>query len=118
MLKVGISLSDIRVMKLNGIPVEKDVIRRKLLSGLSLQNPSVFFETCRELEVLDIICKPLYDCIGVEQDPIHHAEDLYHHSLRTVDEAAKLTTDPLLRLSAMLHDQGKRDCRKEIEADK
>lgn len=78
---------------------------------LKAENPSVFFETlkvCNQLEWF----KELRECIGCDQNPIWHPEgDVWTHTMRTVDIAAKMrvwaSNPTAFMLLAVCHDLGK-----------
>ena len=83
---------------------------RKALLGS--ERPSLFFETLREMDQLDVWFPELKALIGIEQDPVYHPEgDVWVHTMEVVDRAAKYrdrTTDPYaLMLLALTHDMGK-----------
>lgn len=79
---------------------------------LKADHPSVFFETLRRMEQLDIWFPELKALIGVQQNPKYHAEgDVWNHTMLVLDEAAKLRAraeNPLwFMLAALVHDFGK-----------
>lgn len=86
---------------------------------LSAEKPSVFFTCLRETEQLDFWFPELKALIGVEQNPRFHAEgDVWNHTMRVLDEAAKHrdeVNDPLgFLLSALCHDLGKAVCSESV----
>lgn len=85
-------------------------IKKALLKS---KKPSLFFNTLKSINQLDIWFKELHDLIGVKQSPIHHPEgDAYIHTMLVIDEAAKhrnKANKPLwFMLSALCHDLGKK----------
>ncbi len=79
---------------------------------LKADRPSVFFESLREMQQLDVWFPELKDLIGVEQDPVYHPEgDVWVHTMEVVDRAAAYrdkVSDPFaFMLLALTHDMGK-----------
>lgn len=79
---------------------------------LKAEKPSIFFETLRKMEQLDVWFPELKDLIGTKQNEQYHKEgDVWVHTMMVLDEAAKRrneTAQPLaLTLSALCHDLGK-----------
>ena len=82
--------------------------------------PSVFFLTLREMEQLDTWFPEVRNLIGVEQNPVYHAEgDVFSHTMMVLDEAAKYreqASDPFgFMLTALCHDFGKAVCTEMIK---
>ena len=82
---------------------------------LKADKPSIFFEVLREMNQLDVWFPELKALIGVEQNPVYHAEgDVWNHTMMVLDEAAKLrhkAENPYwFMLSALVHDFGKALC--------
>lgn len=76
--------------------------------ALNSDKPSIFFNTLREANVLDIHFKEIAKLIGAEQPEEYHPEgDSYNHTMNVVDIASKLTKDEKIRYSALVHDLGK-----------
>lgn len=79
---------------------------------LKSEKPSVFFETLRRMEQLDIWFPEAGALIGVEQNRRYHLEgDVWTHTMLVLDEAARErggARQPLpFMLSALCHDFGK-----------
>ncbi len=79
---------------------------------LASTHPSVFFILLRELDMLSPWFSELEPLIGLEQDPIYHAEgDAWTHTMMVLDAAAELRSqadDPYgFMLAALVHDLGK-----------
>lgn len=82
---------------------------------LKADKPSVFFQVLRQMDQLDVWFPELKALIGVEQNPVYHAEgDVWNHTMMVLDEAAKLrhrAADPYhFMLTALTHDFGKAVC--------
>jgi tRNA nucleotidyltransferase (CCA-adding enzyme) len=76
--------------------------------ALSETTPRAFFDTLKDSQALVKIF-PEIDCLfGVPQPPKHHPEiDTGIHSFMCLEQAAKLTNNPIVRFSALVHDLGK-----------
>ncbi len=79
---------------------------------LKSEKPSVFFETLREINALDVWFPELKALINTEQNPKWHPEgNVWNHTMLVLNEAANLKNEakePLnFMLSALFHDLGK-----------
>ncbi len=79
---------------------------------LKADRPSVFFESLRAMDQLDVWFPELKKTIGLEQDPVFHPEgDVWTHTMEVVDRAAAFrgrVSDPFsFMLLALTHDLGK-----------
>lgn len=99
-------------IEVNKLP--RAFIRKNLIKALSTTYPERFFIACKEANILQHVCRPLYNCIGVTQNPDYHPETVFIHLMRTLKASVDRTTDPLLRLACVLHDVGKPPTRKEV----
>lgn len=86
---------------------------------LKAERPSRFFEILRDMDQLDIWFPELKALIGVQQNPVYHAEgDVWNHTMMVLDEAAKLRQQleqPYwFMLSALTHDFGKAVSTREV----
>ena len=74
--------------------------------------PSIFFESLRSMDQLDIWFPELKQTIGLEQDPVFHPEgDVWTHTMEVIDRAAAFrdrVSEPYrFMLLALTHDLGK-----------
>ncbi len=79
-------------------------IRNELVKILTCRNPS---RGMRSLQAAGLLCyflPELLDCFGFAQHNPHHDKDVFEHSMAVLDNT---TSDPVLRLAALLHDIGK-----------
>lgn len=91
--------------------VSMERVRDELMKLLKYASkPSVGIELFRESGLLEIFLPELLECIDVNQ-PEWHADDVYTHSLKTLDMA-----EDSIKLPALLHDIGKARTRSEDEA--
>ncbi len=87
----------------------------EMKKALSYDKPSVFFNTLKNADVLDVHFKEIYKLIGAMQPEKYHPEgDAYNHTMLAVDMCATITTDEKIRFSALVHDLGKGDTPKEM----
>lgn len=82
-------------------------IRDELFKILGSMNPYIGIIRLREAGILQIILPELERCFGIIQQGPKHARvyDIGEHSLLTLKHTP--STDPLVRLAALLHDVGK-----------
>lgn len=105
------TISLCRRMDLRHLPRERiDGELQKAL--LKAEKPSIFFEVLRQMDQLDVWFPEVKALIGLEQNPVYHAEgDVWNHTMMVLDQAAQLrsqTQQPLwFMLSALTHDFGK-----------
>jgi tRNA nucleotidyltransferase (CCA-adding enzyme) len=70
--------------------------------------PRQFFEVLREGNALQVIFPEVHALFGVPQPEQWHPEiDTGLHTMMTLDQAALLTDDPVVRFAALTHDLGK-----------
>ena len=80
----------------------------EMRKALEYDKPSIFFDTLKKADVLDVHFIEIYRLIGSLQPEKYHPEgDSYNHSMLALDMCAKLTSDVKLRFSALVHDLGK-----------
>ena len=79
---------------------------------LKADKPSIFFESLRKMNQLDVWFPELKQTIGLEQDPVFHPEgDVWTHTMDVIDRAAAFrdrVSEPYrFMLLALTHDLGK-----------
>ena len=95
--------------------LSKERVFDEFRKALSTNRPSIFFNTLRKADVLEIHFKEIYDLIGSIQPEKYHPEgDSYNHTIEVVDKSAELTNDLAIRFSALVHDLGKGTTPKEM----
>ncbi|MFN3821613.1 MAG: CCA tRNA nucleotidyltransferase [bacterium] len=77
---------------------------RKMLEG---PNPVRAMELLINSDLMDIIIPEVTAMMGVEQKGSHRHKDVLIHSLKVMHNVVSVTSDPILRLAALLHDVGK-----------
>ena len=90
--------------------IAKERIRDELLRILMVKKPSVGFNLMRKSGLLKRILPELMEGYRKRQNN-YHKFTIYRHTMETVDSIDK---DPVLRLSALLHDIAKPRVRKKI----
>jgi len=80
----------------------------ELSKALEEDTPSVFFAVLRDCSALARLFPEIDALFGVPQPPLYHPEiDTGLHSLMVLDQAARLSPDPVTRFAALTHDLGK-----------
>lgn len=70
--------------------------------------PAEFFRSLRACDALQIILPEVDNLFGVPQPPQHHPEvDTGVHVMMCVEQATKLSEDPVVRFATLMHDLGK-----------
>lgn len=76
--------------------------------SLEERNPEQFISTLRACDALRIILPELHALFGIPNPyRYHHEVDSGVHTLMVLQAAAALTTDPVIRFAALVHDLGK-----------
>ena len=108
-----------RTMNLSHLSRERvwEELRKALLKA---EKPSVFFEVLRSAGRLDEWFPEVKDLIGVQQNPVYHAEgDVWAHTMMVLDAAAKHrkeVSEPFgFMLTALCHDFGKAICTETVD---
>ncbi|WP_026611221.1 multifunctional CCA addition/repair protein [Methylocaldum szegediense] len=80
----------------------------ELARALCEPTPRAFFEVLRECGALARLFPEIDRLFGVPQPPEHHPEvDTGIHTLLVLDQAVRLSPDPVVRFAALTHDLGK-----------
>ncbi len=83
--------------------VSAERVRDEWLKSMKARRPSIAFNVMRRTGILDITCPELAATIGCIQDE-RHAHDVWEHTMQSLDAC---DPDPILRVTALLHDIGK-----------
>ena len=86
--------------------ISKERIRDELLKIIMSERAAEGIELLRKTGLLRYIVPELLEGYGVTQNK-HHIYDVYTHSLKSLDFAAKQGFDKYVRLASLLHDIGK-----------
>ncbi|MDD5087827.1 MAG: HD domain-containing protein [bacterium] len=87
--------------------ISQERITEELLKLLSARQPSIGLRLMYLTGVMDVVLPEISRLAGVDQVGPHHHKDVFEHTLLVVDQIARLTDDPVLRLAALLHDVAK-----------
>jgi tRNA nucleotidyltransferase (CCA-adding enzyme) len=91
--------------RLKSLPGERIQMEMdKLLAG---DNPAGAMEIAAASGLIDYMVPELAAAVGFDQMNPHHDLSVYDHTMEVLRAAARLTTDPDIRLAALFHDAGK-----------
>lgn len=80
----------------------------EMRKALDTDAPQIFFQVLRDCGALKRILPEIDDLFGVPQTAKYHPEiDTGIHTLMVIEQAARLTKDPLVRFAGLVHDLGK-----------
>ncbi len=80
----------------------------ELQKALGETTPAAFFEVLRDCSALQVIFPEIDALFGVPQPAQYHPEiDTGIHALMVLEQASRLSSQPEVRLAALLHDLGK-----------
>ncbi len=92
--------------ELNTLSPER--VYTELEKALQSQKPSVFFETLKQANVLDVHFSEIQNLVGVTQPVLYHPEgDAYNHTMQVIDKMAIQTNEPHIIFAGLVHDLGK-----------
>ncbi len=76
--------------------------------ALTEKNPEVYFSVLRDCGALKILFSEIDALFGVPQTAAYHPEiDTGVHCLMSLQQAVRLSDDPLIRFATLIHDLGK-----------
>jgi len=84
--------------------ISSERIREEIIKILLTDNVLDVFIAMYKSGVLNVILPEIAGMYGVEQNNPHHIYDVFHHTLKVVENTPK---DEVLRLAALFHDIGK-----------
>jgi tRNA nucleotidyltransferase (CCA-adding enzyme) len=80
----------------------------EMKKALITDAPQIFFQVLRDCGALERILPEIDELFGVPQTAKYHPEiDTGIHTLMVIEQAARLTDDPVVRFAALVHDLGK-----------
>lgn len=83
--------------------VSAERVRDEWIKSMKAARPSRAFDVMRDTGILAITCPELMEGVGMEQNK-WHAFDVWKHAVECMNACVG---DPILRISALLHDVGK-----------
>jgi putative nucleotidyltransferase with HDIG domain len=89
----------------------KERVRDELMKVLVSPKPSTGILLMKRMGLLAIILPELLEGVGMRQNPEFHRFTVFRHTMEALD---RVEPDPLLRLTALLHDIGKPRVREKI----
>ena len=96
---------------MNFSKLNPEVVGQLMMEALAGNDPVSFFKNIISDSANNVYFSELFKMTRIPAGPesIHHpkGETVFDHSMIVLDNACKLTTDPLIRLAALLHDMGK-----------
>lgn len=87
----------------------------EMKKALMTDQPQIFFQVLRDCGALARVLPEIDELFGIPQTAKYHPEiDTGIHTLMVVEQAARLTQDPLTRFASLVHDLGKAKTPKDI----
>jgi len=87
----------------------------EMRKALDTDAPQVFFQVLRECGALQRVLPEIDNLYGVPQTAKYHPEiDTGIHTMMVIEQAARLSKDPLVRFASLVHDLGKAVTPKDI----
>lgn len=83
--------------------VSQERVRDEWVKSMKAKKPSRAFDVMRKAGILAITCPEMLEGVDMEQNK-WHAFDVWRHGMECLDACVG---DPILRISALLHDVGK-----------
>lgn len=93
--------------KITDLPGER--VQMELDKLLSSNDPAKAIQLAEESDLIPYLVPELNAAVGFDQKNPHHDLDVFQHTMQVLRAASKLTSDPDIRLAALLHDSGKPD---------
>lgn len=87
--------------------VSQERITDEFWKILQTSKPSIGLRLLYVTRVMDVIFPELSALAGVQQKGKHHHKDVLEHTFLVVDNVAALTTAPVVRFAALVHDIAK-----------
>ncbi|PIZ62954.1 MAG: tRNA nucleotidyltransferase [Candidatus Marinimicrobia bacterium CG_4_10_14_0_2_um_filter_48_9] len=92
--------------------VSQERISDELLKTLGAKKPSIGFYVLHEAGLLTLVFPEIATLGGVEERDGQRHKDVFHHTLKVVDNTADLSDNVWLRFAALVHDIGKPETKK------
>jgi putative nucleotidyltransferase with HDIG domain len=95
--------------------VSQERITEEIIKMLRAEKPSIGFYVLQEAELLPLVFPEIAILGGVEDRDGQRHKDVFHHTLKVVDNAAERSNKMRLRFAALVHDIGKPSTKKFID---
>lgn len=93
--------------KITDLPGER--IQMELDKLLSSRDPAQAVQLAEQSGLIPYLVPELNSAVGFDQKNPHHDLDVFQHTMQVLRAMSRLSSDPDLRLAALLHDSGKPD---------
>lgn len=95
--------------------VSQERISDELLKTLGAKKPSLGFYVLHGVGLLALVFPEIATLGGVEERDGQRHKDVFHHTLKVVDNTADLSDNVWLRFAALVHDIGKPETKKFVK---
>jgi len=95
--------------------VSQERVTDEMIKTLKARKPSIGFYVMQEAGLLPLVFPEIAVLGGVEDRDGQRHKDVFHHTLKVVDNAAKRSDKMQVRFAALVHDIGKPATKKFIE---
>lgn len=95
--------------------VSQERITDEFIKIMQSPKPSIGLDLLRKTGMLKILFPDLHNLIGVEQRGMYHHKDVWFHTIKVVDNTAKVSDKLVLRLAALYHDIAKPRTKRFVE---
>ncbi|MCF7807710.1 MAG: CCA tRNA nucleotidyltransferase [Candidatus Marinimicrobia bacterium] len=95
--------------------VSQERITEEIIKTLRADKPSIGFYVLQDVGLLPLVFPEIAVLGGVEDRDGQRHKDVFHHTLKVVDNAAERSDKMRLRFAALVHDIGKPSTKKFIE---
>jgi len=95
--------------------VSQERVTEEIIKTLKARKPSIGFYVMQEAKLLPLVFPEIAILGGVEDRDGQRHKDVFHHTLKVVDNTAERSDKMRLRFAALVHDIGKPDTKKFID---
>ena len=95
--------------------ISQERISDELIKILKSPSPAAGFKILAAIGAFEVMFPELPPMYGQEQRADWHHKDVWGHTLQVLEKICEKTTDPWIRLAAVLHDVGKPQTKKFVE---
>lgn len=95
--------------------VSQERVTDEIVKTLKARKPSIGFYVMRDVGLIDLVFPEVAVLGGIEDRDGQRHKDVFHHTLKVVDNAAEHSDKMKVRFAALVHDIGKPATKKFIE---